>query len=89
MKTLVFAILAAVLMTGESVARERKVYRKHYVTYVEGQPYYNVYYVDQQRRPYYRRVYYEDEPEYVTYRSTKRYYYHTRRHDDISVHLGF
>src|SRR5437016_649073 len=85
MKTLVFAILAALFISGEVVAKDKRVYKKHYVSYVEGEPYYRVYYVGEDRRPYYRRIYYEDEPEYVTYRTSARRYYYHPRHDEVSV----
>ena len=86
MKTIILAIVTMmIVLSPEAFAKSRR--HRHYVEYVEGRPYYNVYY-EGSGSPYYHRHYYEDEPEYRTY-VVKRYPYRTRHGDHISVHLGF
>ena len=77
MKTALLILISAFLLCAceETYVEHRPAVvttRHHSVRYVEGQPYYNVYY-DYGRRPYYRRYYYEDEPAYRV--EGRRYYY--------------
>ena len=73
---IVFALILGAVLCG--CADERDVYyhprvvHRHYVQYVPGAPYYNVYY--ESEHPYYRRFYYEGDP---GYRVESRHYEYT------------
>jgi hypothetical protein len=89
--SLLFLFAGALLLTAcESTVVERRpvVVQRRYVAYSDRDPYYRVYYRENDGRTYYRRHYYDDDPVYRGRVDTRRYYY-TGRPGPVDRSYGF